>query len=145
MLKIYDLLVNWYIVKNYIRFFVRNFCISGYPTFWLEDNNVMKNGEIVRMNYSSSLDRLISGDRIGIRRTAEGVLRFFVNGEDLGIAETDLPLKVRHAFWFFPHKAIEMFLHFRSMLWLNYLEAQSQWLLSARPQIQNLRKLLIYR
>lgn len=54
----------------------------------------MKNGEIVRMNYSSSLDRLISGDRIGVRRTAEGVLRFFVNGEDLGIAETDLPSKV---------------------------------------------------
>ena len=44
------------------------------------------NGRVVRANYSPSLDRLSNGDRVGVRRTAEGALRFSVNGEDLGAA-----------------------------------------------------------
>ena len=57
---------------------------KGGKTFWLEGSSVLCNGRVVRANYSPSLDRLSSGDRVGVRRTAEGALRFSVNGEELG-------------------------------------------------------------
>ena len=59
---------------------------KGGKTFWLESSSVLCNGRVIRANYSPSLDRLSNGDRVGVRRTAEGALRFSVNGEDLGAA-----------------------------------------------------------
>ena len=38
------------------------------------------------MNYGPCLERLSVGDRVGVRRTAEGGLRLVINGEDAGLA-----------------------------------------------------------
>ena len=38
------------------------------------------------MNYGPCLERLGVGDRVGVRRTAEGCLRLVINGEDAGLA-----------------------------------------------------------
>eukprot|EP00095_Tigriopus_kingsejongensis_P009407 maker-scaffold143_size313727-snap-gene-1.19 protein:Tk09407 transcript:maker-scaffold143_size313727-snap-gene-1.19-mRNA-1 annotation:"neuralized-like protein 4-like" len=53
---------------------------------WLEGSDVTVNGQLVRTNYCGHVDRLVKGNRIGIRRTHEGALRFFINGDDCGVA-----------------------------------------------------------
>lgn len=45
-------------------------------------------------NYCPSLDWLRVGDKIGLRRTSEGNLKFYVNKEDMGIAASNLPESV---------------------------------------------------
>ena len=38
------------------------------------------------MNYGPCLERLVVGDRVGVKRTAEGGLRLVINSEDAGLA-----------------------------------------------------------
>ncbi len=45
-------------------------------TMWLENSSVLQNGAVVRTNYSPSLDRLAVGDRLAVKRTADGSLRY---------------------------------------------------------------------
>ncbi len=66
---------------------------GGATTVWLEDTCVRRNGkvrpsisqllpnfrfpflQVVKVNYSSSLERLAPGDRLSVRRTSDGYLR----------------------------------------------------------------------
>lgn len=43
------------------------------------------------MNYCPSLEWLRVGDKIGMKRTHEGNLKFYINGEDMGIAVSNIP------------------------------------------------------
>lgn len=43
------------------------------------------------MNYCPSLEWLRVGDKIGLKRTHEGNLKFYINGEDMGIAASSIP------------------------------------------------------
>lgn len=43
------------------------------------------------MNYCPSLEWLRVGDKIGIKRTHEGNLKFYINGEDMGVAASNIP------------------------------------------------------
>lgn len=43
------------------------------------------------MNYCPSLDWIRVGDKIGLKRTQEGNLKFYINGEDMGVAASNLP------------------------------------------------------
>lgn len=63
-------------------------------TWMMTGNGVMHNGLTVLDDYGTSLDRLGSGDRVGVIRRSNGVLHFFVNGEDQGPAAGNVPDKV---------------------------------------------------
>ena len=68
--------------------------MEGHQTYWIQDSHVKYNNRIFRTNYSTSLDRLTNGDKVGIKRSAEGCLRFSINGEDFGVAAASLPKKI---------------------------------------------------
>jgi len=61
----------------------------------LDGSTVLHNNQLTRMNYGSCLDRLGVGDKVGVKRTADGHLRFSVNGEDCGTAATNIPVNTR--------------------------------------------------
>ena len=63
-----------------------NFRALNGSTYWLEHCNVTHNGNIIKTNYSPSLDRLLVGDKLGVSVSSNGALSFLVNGEDCGIA-----------------------------------------------------------
>ena len=44
------------------------------------------NVKVVKMNYGPCLERLVVGDRVGVKRTADGGLRLVINSEDVGLA-----------------------------------------------------------
>ena len=50
---------------------------------------------LLRMNYGSCLDRLVTADRVGVKRTLDGQLRVSINGEDCGTAATSIPANTR--------------------------------------------------
>lgn len=51
----------------------------------------MHKGNVLCLNYCPSLDWLQVGDKIGLKRTQEANLKFYINGEDMGIAATNVP------------------------------------------------------
>jgi neuralized-like protein 4 len=57
-------------------------------------NEVRRNSATLKVNYCPSLEWLVVGNRVGVRRDGGGNLHFLINGEDMGIAATNLP-KVR--------------------------------------------------
>ncbi|OAD58573.1 Neuralized-like protein 4 [Eufriesea mexicana] len=59
--------------------------------WYLTGNEVRHNGYVLCMNYCPSLEWLRVGDKIGMKRTHEGNLKFYINGEDMGIAATSIP------------------------------------------------------
>jgi len=61
---------------------------------WMEGTSVFLNGKAVKVNYCSSLTRLSSGDRVGVSRNADGILRFTLNGDALATAAEHLPFSV---------------------------------------------------
>lgn len=63
-------------------------------TWMMTGNGVMHNGMTVLDDYGKSLDRLGTGDRVGVVRRANGVLHFFVNGQDQGPAAGHVPDRV---------------------------------------------------
>ncbi|XP_028049148.1 neuralized-like protein 4 [Monomorium pharaonis] len=59
--------------------------------WYLTGNEVRHTGFALASNYCTSLDWLRVGDKIGVKRTHEGNLKFYVNGEDMGVAASDVP------------------------------------------------------
>lgn len=59
--------------------------------WYLTSNEVRHIGYALATNYCTSLDWLRVGDKIGVKRTYEGNLKFYVNGEDMGVAAFDVP------------------------------------------------------
>lgn len=63
-------------------------------TWMMTGNGVMHNGITVVEQYGLSLDRLQTGDCVGVMRKDDGILHFFVNGVDQGPAATNVPAKI---------------------------------------------------
>ena len=51
----------------------------------------MQDGSTIRNGYRLDLDTLIVGSRIGMMRTADGSLHYYLDGEDQGVAGLDIP------------------------------------------------------
>ncbi|CAB0011106.1 unnamed protein product [Nesidiocoris tenuis] len=60
-------------------------------TWIMTGNGVMHNGTSVMDEYGQNLDKLQTGDRVGVVIREGGTLHFLVNGEDQGEAGTGLP------------------------------------------------------
>ncbi|XP_071805443.1 neuralized-like protein 4 isoform X2 [Asterias amurensis] len=65
-------------------------------TWIVQGSQVKHNGQIVKDNYSSALERLEVGDTVGVKRYPDGSMHVFLNGENLGVAALDIP-KTIHA------------------------------------------------
>ena len=63
-------------------------------TWIMSGNSVLKDGRSINENYGTDLDKLEEGDRVGVLRTGQGDLIFFVNGVSQGVAASSLPLRV---------------------------------------------------
>ncbi|XP_015586465.1 neuralized-like protein 4 [Cephus cinctus] len=59
--------------------------------WYLIGNEVRHKGYVLCLNYCPSLDWLRVGDKIGMKRTHDGHLKFYVNGEDMGVAASNVP------------------------------------------------------
>ena len=46
----------------------------------MSGNSILRDGRSVNENYGTDLDKLEEGDRVGVVRTSNGDLVFFVNG-----------------------------------------------------------------
>ncbi|XP_046742176.1 neuralized-like protein 4 [Diprion similis] len=60
-------------------------------SWYLIGNQVRHKGYVLSSNYCPSLDWLRVDDKIGVKRTHEGNLKFYINGEDMGVAATNIP------------------------------------------------------
>ena len=60
----------------------------------LSGSTVLHNGEAIVDEYNCDLDLCNIGDRVGVQRTTNGELHIFMNGEDRGVAATEIPSKV---------------------------------------------------
>ncbi|QQP38924.1 Uncharacterized protein FKW44_019642, partial [Caligus rogercresseyi] len=49
---------------------------------YLEGSSVYHSGRVLRSNICSSLERLAKNDKIGVRRTTDGLLKFIINSEE---------------------------------------------------------------
>ncbi|XP_064357225.1 neuralized-like protein 4 [Dromaius novaehollandiae] len=65
-----------------------------YDTWMLSGTAIMQDGNTMRNNYGCDLDALGTGSRIGMLRTAQGDLRYFIDGADQGVACSGLPPEV---------------------------------------------------
>lgn len=67
--------------------------ISSIPAdcWYISGSELRGKNKILHHNYTPSLDWLRSGDRIILKRSNEGALRFFINSEDMGVAVNNLP------------------------------------------------------
>ncbi|XP_058464925.1 neuralized-like protein 4 [Malaya genurostris] len=63
-------------------------------TWVMSGISVLKDGLSLMEYYGSDLDKLGEGDRVGVLRTAQGELIFYVNGESQGVAAVDIPKNV---------------------------------------------------
>ncbi|XP_032236441.2 neuralized-like protein 4 isoform X1 [Nematostella vectensis] len=60
--------------------------------YWIMSGmSVVKNGTAILDSYGTDLDELTEGDRVGVLRTGDGCLHFYVNGKDLGVAASEIP------------------------------------------------------
>ena len=61
----------------------------------MSGNSILKDGRSIHENYGAvDLDKLDEADRVGVVRTAQGDLVFFVNGISQSVAASELPDKV---------------------------------------------------
>ncbi|XP_038107546.1 neuralized-like protein 4 [Culex quinquefasciatus] len=63
-------------------------------TWVMSGISVLKDGLSLMEYYGSDLDKLGEGDRVGVVRTAQGELIFFVNGDSQGVSAVDIPKNV---------------------------------------------------
>ncbi|XP_062535217.1 neuralized-like protein 4 [Armigeres subalbatus] len=63
-------------------------------TWVMSGISVLKDGVSLLEYYGSDLDKLGEGDRVGVVRTAQDKLVFYVNGESQGVAAVDIPKNV---------------------------------------------------
>lgn len=59
--------------------------------FSIIGNQVRYKNHCLNWNYCPSLDWLRVGDKIGLKRTTEGNLKFYINSEDMGVAASSVP------------------------------------------------------
>ncbi|CAD6237103.1 GSCOCG00002142001-RA-CDS, partial [Cotesia congregata] len=59
--------------------------------WYLTGNEVRYKGNVLSSNYCPSLDWLRVGDKLGVKRSHEGNLKFYINGEDMGVAAVNVP------------------------------------------------------
>uniref|UniRef100_I3JRV3 Neuralized-like protein 4 n=1 Tax=Oreochromis niloticus TaxID=8128 RepID=I3JRV3_ORENI len=57
-------------------------------TWLLCGSEVRRNGVLQRQNYGCSLDRLMVGNRVGVKRCNDDTMHIFIDGEDMGPAAT---------------------------------------------------------
>ncbi|XP_012261174.2 neuralized-like protein 4 isoform X1 [Athalia rosae] len=78
---------NWFTTMNLVP------SMTSIPedSWYLIRNQVRHKGYVLALNYCPSLDWLRAGDKIGIKRTHDGNLKFYINGEDMGVAATNIP------------------------------------------------------
>ncbi|XP_048476021.1 neuralized-like protein 4 [Rhincodon typus] len=62
-----------------------------YDTWMLSGTAIMQDGNTMRNNYGCDLDSLTTGSRIGMMRSSNGDLHYFINGVDQGVACSGLP------------------------------------------------------
>ncbi|CAH1773995.1 unnamed protein product [Owenia fusiformis] len=60
-------------------------------TWLVSGSTVKKNGVVLKENYAPSLERLERGNRVGIRWSNDGCMHVLINGEDMGVAATNVP------------------------------------------------------
>ena len=63
-------------------------------TVIMSGNSVLRDGRSINENYGTDLDKLEEGDEVGVLRTSQGDLLFFVNGVSQGVAATGVPAGV---------------------------------------------------
>lgn len=63
-------------------------------TWFVKGSSVYKNQYMLKQNYCVNLNRLCLGDRVGIKVGHDKCLRVTINGEDMGIAASNLPKKL---------------------------------------------------
>ena len=56
--------------------------------------SIMRDGHTILDEYGQDLDQLAEGDRIGVMRSAAGMLHIFINGIDQGPAAGSIPPQV---------------------------------------------------
>jgi len=64
------------------------------PSVAMIDGNVVKDGTVIKENYASSLDRVGVNTRVGVKRCEDATMHVLINGEDVGVAATDVPRDV---------------------------------------------------
>ncbi|XP_041037273.1 neuralized-like protein 4 isoform X1 [Carcharodon carcharias] len=62
-----------------------------YDTWMLSGTAIMQDGNTMRNNYGCDLDSLTTGSRIGMMRSLNGDLHYYINGVDQGVACSGLP------------------------------------------------------
>ena len=62
-----------------------------YDTWMLSGSTVMKGGSAILRGYGINLDVVVPGNRVGVMRTRNGDLHFYLDGHDGGVAVSDVP------------------------------------------------------
>jgi len=92
------LLVEYYIMADSAAGIVGFSSHNGQNLFlnlrMMTGNGVMHDGLTVLDDYGTNLDRLWSGDRVGVQRRSNGALHFYVNGEDQGAVTGHVPERI---------------------------------------------------
>uniref|UniRef100_T1IVE5 NHR domain-containing protein n=1 Tax=Strigamia maritima TaxID=126957 RepID=T1IVE5_STRMM len=65
-----------------------------YDTWMLSGSTVMQDGATVRNGYKCDLDSIGTGARVGMARHSDGTLHYYINGEEQGVACTDIPSNI---------------------------------------------------
>nr|CAD7587837.1 unnamed protein product [Timema genevievae] len=63
-------------------------------SWYITGNEVRRNNVTLKVNYCPSLEWLVVGSKVGVKKCADGSLHFLFNGEDMGVAATGLPKRV---------------------------------------------------
>ncbi|GIY24363.1 hypothetical protein CEXT_418811 [Caerostris extrusa] len=69
--------------------------LTDCDTWLILDSHLYKNGEVLKRNYALYLPHVTAGDSVGIKIFNDNSLHFFINGVDLGVAELNMPEKLR--------------------------------------------------
>ncbi|KAI0236390.1 Neuralized-like protein 4 [Lamellibrachia satsuma] len=68
--------------------------LTSKVTWVISGSEVKKNGITIKENYTPSLDRLEVNDRVGVKRGSDGSMRVYINGDDVGVAASNIPKNV---------------------------------------------------
>ncbi|MEQ2171695.1 hypothetical protein GOODEAATRI_013398 [Goodea atripinnis] len=82
------------VITNGGRTALRQNCRSEFNDAIVISNSgtaIMQDGNTMRNNYGCDLDSLTTGSRIGMMRTVNGDLHYYINGLDQGVACSGLP------------------------------------------------------
>ena len=89
--------MNIYVIniKSMHQISVRTYQLCGKetqkPDFFFSGSTIMQDGSTIRNGYALDLDSLAVGSYLAMEITDDGELHYFLDGEDMGPACTDLP------------------------------------------------------